>query len=253
MCADRIRELEPSELRQTCDPSILGFKTTADIEPLEGTLGQPRVESALDFGADIERDGYNIFAFGPPGIGKHEIVKDALSARASQASSPPDLCYVNNFEDPRKPRLLVLAPGKGVELRDDMKNLVEELGTALRAAFDGDEYQKRRQLLEESLKEKQEAAITALGEEARSEGLALLRTPMGIVFAPLGEEDVITPEEFEKLGPKDRERLEKKVEGFQTRLLHHEWSQVALAGGACLLQAALFTWLGYRKFTKRDL
>lgn len=41
--------------------------------------------------------------------------------------------------------------------------------------------------------------------------------------------------------------------GFQTRLLHHEWSQVALAGGACLLQAAIFTWLGYRKFTRRDL
>lgn len=41
--------------------------------------------------------------------------------------------------------------------------------------------------------------------------------------------------------------------GFQTRLLHHDWWEVAFAGGACLLQAALFTWLGYRKFTRRDL
>ncbi|MCR9247995.1 MAG: hypothetical protein NXI31_23435 [bacterium] len=41
--------------------------------------------------------------------------------------------------------------------------------------------------------------------------------------------------------------------GFQTKLLHHDWSQVALAGGLCLGQAALFTWLGYRKFTRRDL
>ena len=41
--------------------------------------------------------------------------------------------------------------------------------------------------------------------------------------------------------------------GFQTRLLHHEPGQVALAAGGCLLQAALFTWLAHRKFTTRDL
>lgn len=41
--------------------------------------------------------------------------------------------------------------------------------------------------------------------------------------------------------------------GFQTRLLHHEPAQVALAAGGCLLQAALFTWLAHRTFTTRDL
>jgi lon-related putative ATP-dependent protease len=218
MSAEKIRELEPEELCRKCDPATLDFKTTSDLEPLEGILGQPRVEAALEFGAEIEKDGYNIFAFGPPGTGKHKIVKHALSARAAEAPSPPDLCYVNNFEDTRKPRLLVLSPGKGAELREDMRHLVDELGTALRTAFEGDEYQNRRQLLEEGLKEKQEQAVTALGEEAKNDGLALLRTPMGIVFAPLGEEDVITPEEFEQLGPEDKEQLEKQIEGFQTKL-----------------------------------
>ena len=41
--------------------------------------------------------------------------------------------------------------------------------------------------------------------------------------------------------------------GFQTRLFHHEPLQVALAVGGCALQTALFTWLGHRKFTRRDL
>lgn len=41
--------------------------------------------------------------------------------------------------------------------------------------------------------------------------------------------------------------------GFQTRLFHNEPSQVALAVGGCAVQALLFTWLGYRKFTTRDL
>jgi ABC-type transport system involved in multi-copper enzyme maturation permease subunit len=41
--------------------------------------------------------------------------------------------------------------------------------------------------------------------------------------------------------------------GFQTRLFHPDWSQVGLAALGCIAQAALFTWLGFRKFTKRDL
>jgi ABC-type transport system involved in multi-copper enzyme maturation permease subunit len=41
--------------------------------------------------------------------------------------------------------------------------------------------------------------------------------------------------------------------GFQMRLFHHEPLQVALAVGGCALHTLLFTWLGYRKFTTRDL
>jgi hypothetical protein len=41
--------------------------------------------------------------------------------------------------------------------------------------------------------------------------------------------------------------------GVQMRLFHHDPAQVALAVGGCALQTALFTWLGYRKFTRRDL
>jgi hypothetical protein len=41
--------------------------------------------------------------------------------------------------------------------------------------------------------------------------------------------------------------------GYQLRLFHPDLSQVALAAGGCLLHAALFTWLGHRKFTTRDL
>ena len=40
---------------------------------------------------------------------------------------------------------------------------------------------------------------------------------------------------------------------YQTRLLHHDPLQVAIAAGACLLQAALFTWLAHRTFLRRDL
>jgi ABC-type transport system involved in multi-copper enzyme maturation permease subunit len=41
--------------------------------------------------------------------------------------------------------------------------------------------------------------------------------------------------------------------GYQTRLFHHEPLQVAAAAAGCVAMTALFLWLGYRKFTRRDL
>ncbi len=41
--------------------------------------------------------------------------------------------------------------------------------------------------------------------------------------------------------------------GFQTRLFHPDLGQVGIAVAGCLLQTVLFGWLGYRKFTTRDL
>lgn len=41
--------------------------------------------------------------------------------------------------------------------------------------------------------------------------------------------------------------------GFQSRLLHHDPLQIGLAVGGCLLQTAVFVWLGHRTFLRRDL
>lgn len=41
--------------------------------------------------------------------------------------------------------------------------------------------------------------------------------------------------------------------GFQEHLFHPDAGKVALAVAGCLAQTALFTWLGHRKFTTRDL
>ncbi|MBL9076214.1 MAG: hypothetical protein JNL08_01840 [Planctomycetes bacterium] len=41
--------------------------------------------------------------------------------------------------------------------------------------------------------------------------------------------------------------------GFQTRLFHDDPLQVTLAVAGCALQTAVYTWLGHRTFTRRDL
>jgi hypothetical protein len=39
---------------RACDPRTLKFKTTADLQPIEGTVGQDRAVRAMDFGLGIE-------------------------------------------------------------------------------------------------------------------------------------------------------------------------------------------------------
>ncbi|TNF73138.1 MAG: ATP-dependent protease [Acidobacteria bacterium] len=212
------KPLTPDQLYRKCDFGKLVFETTHDLEPLEGLLGQPRAVAAVEFGIGIERDGYNIFAFGPPGTGKHTAVQQYLERKAAGDETPGDLCYVNNFEEQHRPKLLQLPTGRGGELRRAMERLVDELTTGLQSALDSEEYQTQRQVLEEQFNERQAKALAELGDEAGKQGLALLRTPAGMAFAPVQDDEILSPEEFSKLPEEDREQLEKDIDSFKEKL-----------------------------------
>ncbi len=214
----KVKGIDADELYRRCDFGDLRFETTDDLEDLPGLLGQPRAEAAIEVGIGIEREGYNIFAFGPPGTGKHTAVKQYLESKSATASPPPDLCYVNNFAEPHKPRSLELPTGRGSELQKAMKRLLEEVRPVLETALESEQYQTRKQVLEKKFEERQAESLAKLGEKAGKKGLALVRTPMGIVFAPKGEEDVLSAEEFQKLPEKEQKRLEKAIEGFKEDL-----------------------------------
>jgi len=214
----KVKELDALDLYRHCDFGNLRFDTTDDLEQLHGLLGQPRAEAAIEFGIGIEFEGYNIFALGPPGTGKHTAVMQYLEGKAASAEVPPDICYVNDFGEPHKPKVLELPAGRGSELQKAMRELLEEVRPVLETALESEEYQTRKQVLEQQFEERQSKELSALGERAGEKGLALVRTPVGIVFAPMGEEEVLSPEEFQKLPDKEQKRLEKEIEGFKEDL-----------------------------------
>src|SRR5271166_3713233 len=99
-------ELSARDLRKVCDPNSLDFETTADLPMLSEVLGQPRALAAFAFGTSIASPGFNLFALGQPGSGKTTLIRDYLGRRAATQTTPDDLCYVNNFADPRCPAAL---------------------------------------------------------------------------------------------------------------------------------------------------
>lgn len=200
--------LPTTALYRRCDPALFAFTTTADLEPLEDAPGQARALEALRFGLGMRREGYNLFAIGPAGTGKRTVIDQLTRRRAASEPTPSDWIYVYNFSEPHKPRALELPAGRGTTLRQDVRTLIDELRTALPAAFESDDYRTRRQTIDTVFKERQEQAFQQLQRRAKERNVAVLRTPVGIGLAPMRGSEVMEPEEFRKLPESEQERLQ---------------------------------------------
>ena len=104
-------EVPAEKLTQLCDPDDLGFETTDEITPLDGTIGQERAISALELALDIDAPGFNLFIAGIPGTGRNTALRTHLERLACQKPIPPDSGYVHNFQEPSQPAALSLPCG----------------------------------------------------------------------------------------------------------------------------------------------
>jgi lon-related putative ATP-dependent protease len=229
------RALAPAELRRRCDSAMLPFATTAELEALEAAPGQARATRAIEFGVGMRREGYNLFAMGPEGAGRHSLVRRHLELEAARMAPPADWCYVYNFKAPHQPRALRLPPGDAPRFKAAMARLVEDLAAAIAAAFETDEYRNRHREIEVELSERQEGTINALGERARAQNIVLLRTPSGFGFAPMNKarDGVMEPDEYARLSPEEQTRYERLIGELQKEigdLLHQmpKWRRDAL-------------------------
>lgn len=210
--------LPPEKLRQRCASDQFTFETTAELEVLEGLIGQKRAVEAVQFGIGIRQEGYNLYVLGPHGTGKHTAVSEFLEQKAATEPTPADWCYVNNFEQPHKPQPLQLPPGKAVALQRDMEQLVEELRTTIPTVFEGEDYKTRKKALEEEFNKQQENAFKDVQARAKVQDLALIRTPAGLAFAPLQDGHVIQPEDFQNLPADKQTEIEEAVNALQNQL-----------------------------------
>ncbi|MGE5339812.1 MAG: Lon protease family protein [Gemmatimonadota bacterium] len=213
-----IPALSTEKLRRKADLSAIGFESTAELAPIDGLLGQSRAADALQMGTRIDAPGFNLFVIGSTGASIDRAVKDLLREKAAAQPVPADWVYVNNFGDPRTPRAIELPPGRGVELRAAMKDLIDDLGVALPAAFESQDYQARRGAIDEKFQHRQEEALSALRQEGAARGVALARTPFGFALAPMKDGAVMKPEAINALAEDERNALQNVMAEFEKKL-----------------------------------
>ena len=213
------RKLAPGELAVHCDAATLRLDAAPVAAPAE-IVGQERARAAVEFGIAMRHAGYHLYVMGPPGSGKRSLVRQTIDAHlARDGVQRSDWVYVNNFEAPHRPIALQLAPGRGAQLRDHMRALVEELRSTIPAAFESEEYAAELERLNTDFKERAEHGLIEVSSEAQKHGLLMIRTPVGFTFAPQKGSEVMSPQDFEALPQAERERLQAAVQQLQERLL----------------------------------
>ncbi len=215
---DGVAPLAASALRRAVDPRALGFKTTADLEPASGLVGQERALRAIEFGADIKAHDFNVFVLGPPASGKTTAVTAYLRTKAESGATPPDWVYIHDFDTQNRPKALRLPPGRATLLARSMVETIDELRTTLPAAFESEHYHIGRRAIEEEFRATHEDALEALKRKAEAQSISILRTPMGFGMAPLHEGKVVKPEVYQQLPDNMRREVEARIEILQAEL-----------------------------------
>ncbi|MBU1265444.1 MAG: AAA family ATPase [Gammaproteobacteria bacterium] len=228
-----IAPLAPDRLYRACDTGHFTFTTTAELDDLAEGIGQMRAIDAAHFGIGMRHAGYNLYVMGPPGSGKRYLVRQLLDRRVGTEAKPADWCYVHNFSQQHKPRAIRLPAGMGTRFHADMQQLVSELQATIPAVFEGDEYRRRLAQIDEEYGERQARAFVEVGEEAGKLGVTLLRTPNGFSFAPAKGDEVMSPEDYEKLPQEEKERFERDIGSLQEKLEKvirqvHQWRRERL-------------------------
>ena len=200
-------------LRKICDveKEIGDFRNTSDLDPSEGVIGQDRAVLAMEFGLAMDAPGYNIFVVGPHGTGKNTYT-EAIVEKASERMKnlPKDWCYIHNFKDDDRPRIVDFPAGLGKTFQTDMNDLVDDLKELVSKAFEDGEYEEKRDEIILSLQEKLDQQFKTMKEEAKEEGFDMKPVPPRFVFIPLKEGKQMLPEVFEKLSPEEKKKLDEK-------------------------------------------
>jgi len=214
----KMNKLSPGALRKEIDPETMHCRTTEELSPLEGIIGQERAVRALKFGLDIKEHGFNIYVAGPPGTGKETAVKDFLEELAKKRPVPSDWCYVNNVETPYEPKAIELPPGKGKQFQEDIATLIAEVRRVLPETFQSEEYGAKREETIKKIEEERNELLSNLTKKAQEQGFILQTSPVGLLTIPVMDGNPLSDEEFMKLGPERKEEIQKKREELTKEL-----------------------------------
>ncbi len=206
-------ELDYTQLK----PEEFSFRTTQEIPPLEGIIGQERAVQALDFGLAVKMKGYNIYMSGPSGTGKTTYARASTEKLAATEPVPSDWCYVYNFQNPRCPLALRFEAGLGKQFKEDMEELVQLLKIELQKVFRADDYEKQKSELLHSFDEERGALMDDMSAMAGEYDFQVKTTNSGIYFMPLVEGKAVGEEEYDNLAEDVKADIEKKSQTVQEK------------------------------------
>jgi len=217
--------LPPEKLRWHCDPARIPFETTAEVEPNHGDMGQERALRALRMGVELTAPGYNLFVCGLSGTSRGGMIVRMVEEMRLESELAPDRCYVNNFKNADRPRLLTLPRGQANGFKKEVDSGIEFLRRRIPQVFEGEPFQRQKTRIVERFTVREKELMDDFTRRIAREQFALGRMQVGAValpeIFPVLEGQMVPIEEIPKLVQDGKlentaaEDLERKYDQFR--------------------------------------
>ncbi len=225
----KYNELSYKDLKDICNPNMFNFETTAEIEDTKNMIyGQDRGIKALEFGANVDVKGYNMYLEGPTGVGKTMYTKNYLENKASKEKVPNDWCYIYNFNEPNEPIAVSLPAGQGKAFKDAMDSFIKDIRKDIKKTFNNDDFEKEKKLIKQEYEEKRIEILEKLNEKTMKEGFQVKSAQNGIYMMPVIDGKAIEEDEYEKLPADVKQKFEDKSNLVQ-ELIFTALSEIKIA------------------------
>jgi ATP-dependent Lon protease len=176
--------LTPDKLRWRCDPATIPYETTAEVEPVSGDIGQARALRALRMGVELTASGYNLFVCGLSGSSRGGMIVRMIEEMHPQTEPAPDRCYVNNFKNADRPRLLTLPRGQATAFKKEVDSGIEFLRRRIPQVFEGEPFQRQKTRIVERFTVREKELMDDFTRRIAREQFALGRMQVGAVALP---------------------------------------------------------------------
>ena len=208
-----------SMLAPAIEADRLGFTDTRQVAPLDETIGQERAVEALEFGLRMESAGFNIYVSGPVGTGKGTLVRQMVRRLARDGPTPPDWCYVNNFQDQARPYCLSFPAGQGRGFKQTMAVLIQGLRRDIPKIFESAKYLEAKAKIEEDTEAKKKALFKELAEVGLAHEFAFEETPIGFNLVAMKAGRPMTDEALAELSDEGKEEILKRKKALESEIL----------------------------------
>ncbi|NBB92528.1 MAG: AAA family ATPase [Gammaproteobacteria bacterium] len=236
------RHAIPSEkLRWQAELEAIPGDSTRDIPVLDGTLGQDAAAEALHYGIASPGHNQHVFLRGPRGSGRRRLVDSMFSSIRPQARQSRDFCFVHNFSNPDRPRLILLPRGEGRPFQKQMHRIALFIRERLPEILANDPIRGRREARREAAERDVRVLLRPLEKKLDEEGLALIRSQAGpnarlqvavkIMGKPVSQEEFRNMVARKQATEEDRKQIEQRIRSYEDELhkvarqIRQKWQQ----------------------------
>ena len=215
----KTNEVSYKDLKYVCNPDIFNFETTDEVEQNYRGIGQERGIASLEFGLSVDTKGYNLYLEGPSGSGKTTYTRDYLNTLSKKKKTPPDWCYIYNFDNPNEPVAVSMPAGDGNRFKEAMDKFVKEIRTDIKSTFKNENFEKEKAIITQTYQDQRNKLLEDLNKQSAKYGFQVKTADNGIYMMPVIDGKVVEEEEFNKLDENIKKEYEDKSTIVQQQII----------------------------------